>query len=256
MKRVITAVLLIPPVAYLILLAHPLLFLGMVALTAVLCFHEYRNLASLHGLSTFGPFGYVAGLILLLVPGPQPLILVLLAAAALLLALRNQSLAKVLPSAASMTLGILYIFGAWSCAIGLRDANPHWLMFTLVTIWAADIAAYYTGRAFGRHRMSPRLSPNKTWEGSVGSVVASAAFGGAYLSLFVPGVSILSAVAVSVLANAAGQAGDLAESAIKRGAGVKDSGNLLPGHGGLLDRIDSTLFALPVVYFWLLQPWY
>jgi phosphatidate cytidylyltransferase len=96
--------------------------------------------------------------------------------------------------------------------------------------------------------MAPRVSPKKSWEGAAASVVTGVAFGMVYLPLTIKGTSLLAAGLLALAANAAGQVGDLAESAIKRGAGVKDSGNLLPGHGGLLDRVDSTMFALPVLY--------
>jgi len=256
MKRVLTAALLIPPVAYLILLGHPLLVVVSVSLVAVLCFREYCALVRAYGLGTGGPFGYVAGLVVLIVPGPQPLTLTLIALAALVVVLASTDLEKQLPSAASILLGIVYIFGPWLCALRLRDVSPHWLLFTLVSIWAGDIAAYYVGRAFGRHKMAPRLSPKKTWEGSLASIIAGAAVGGFYLPYFVPGVSVAAALVLAAVTNAAGQTGDLAESAIKRGAHVKDSSDLLPGHGGLLDRVDSTLFALPVVYLWVLRPWF
>lgn len=255
MKRVLTAALLIPAVLYLVFLAHPLLFLAAVVLVAGLCFHEYSALVRGHGLALVRPFGFVAGLLVLLVPGPEPLILTLLALIGLVLALRADSPAQVLPLAAATLLGIIYVFGAWRCAIGLRDIHPHWLAFALILNWVGDIAAYATGRAIGRHRLAPQLSPKKTWEGSAGSAVLSALFGGLYLPTFLPAVSVAQAVALAVAGNVAGQLGDLAESALKRGAGVKDSGTLLPGHGGMLDRVDSALFTLPVVYLWVLRPW-
>jgi phosphatidate cytidylyltransferase len=100
--------------------------------------------------------------------------------------------------------------------------------------------------------MAPRVSPNKSWEGAAASVATAALIGGAYLLRFVPGTTVIEAIGVTAAANIAGQVGDLAESAMKRGAGVKDSGAILPGHGGFLDRVDSTLFALPVIYGYLL----
>jgi phosphatidate cytidylyltransferase len=117
--------------------------------------------------------------------------------------------------------------------------------------WVGDIGAYYIGRPFGKHKLAPRVSPKKSWEGSIASVVTSGLVGTFYLQRFLPGVPLGQAVALTVAANIAGQLGDLAESAIKRGANVKDSGGILPGHGGFLDRVDSTLFALPVVYAYL-----
>jgi phosphatidate cytidylyltransferase len=157
-----------------------------------------------------------------------------------------------LPGAAAALLGILYIFGAWRLAGLLRLVNPHWLMFALALSWSGDICAYYVGKNFGKHRMAPAVSPKKSWEGGIASVAGSVGFALLYLLYFVPGVSPAQAVIFAVLANVAGQAGDLAESAIKRGAGVKDSGAMLPGHGGWLDRVDSSLFAIPMVYFLVL----
>jgi phosphatidate cytidylyltransferase len=104
------------------------------------------------------------------------------------------------------------------------------------------------GKGLGRHGLAPNISPKKTWEGAVASLVGSVIFGIVYLNRALSAVSLLEAALLSVAVNIAGQAGDLAESALKRGAGVKDSSSLLPGHGGLLDRVDSSLFALPVVY--------
>jgi len=148
-------------------------------------------------------------------------------------------------------VGVLYVFGCWKCARTQREENANWLMYGLLLNWVGDIGAYYIGRPFGKHKLAPRVSPKKSWEGSAASVVASAAVGTLYLQRFVPGVALWQAVVLSVMANVAGQLGDLAESAMKRGAGVKDSGGILPGHGGLLDRVDSTLFALPVIYGYL-----
>jgi phosphatidate cytidylyltransferase len=111
-----------------------------------------------------------------------------------------------------------------------------------------DTGAYYVGRRFGRHKLAPIVSPGKSWEGAWASAVTGGVFGLVYLRLTVPGVPVWEAVLLALAANIAGQVGDLAESAIKRGAGVKDSGSLLPGHGGLLDRLDSTMFSMPVTY--------
>jgi phosphatidate cytidylyltransferase len=118
--------------------------------------------------------------------------------------------------------------------------------------WAGDIGAYYVGRTFGRHKLAPRVSPGKSWEGAVASVVFSVLIGGAYIVWALPAVPLWKVLSLTAAADMAGQIGDLAESTIKRGAQVKDSGSLLPGHGGMLDRVDSTLFALPVVYGFLL----
>lgn len=255
MKRVVTAAILLPPVLYLILLAHPALVLAAVALVAVLCFHEYQHLVRAYELNSLGPFGYAAGLALLLAPRWDVPVLTVLVLLALVLSLRTPHLRRVLPQAAAVILGICYVFGPWRCALRLRELSPHWLLYGLVVTWVGDSAAYYAGRAFGRRKLAPVISPKKTWEGSVASVLGSVLFGVLYLPRFVPEVTVVEAILLSIGANVAGQAGDLTESAIKRGAGVKDSGSLLPGHGGLLDRVDGSLFTLPVVYLWLSKPW-
>ncbi|HSB13361.1 MAG TPA: phosphatidate cytidylyltransferase [Bryobacteraceae bacterium] len=248
MRRIVTALVLIPTIAYVALLAPQWLFLAVVAIVALLCFHEYGSIVARHGFDPPGPAGYAAGILVLLVRDHELLLVTLLVLLALTLTLRTRDLSKALPGAAAFLLGIVYVFGCWRFTIGLRQISPHWLFFTLALNWIGDSAAYYFGSAFGRHKLAPRLSPAKSWEGSAASVVASALFGYFYLGWFLPSVPPLQVILVAVAANVAGQVGDLAESALKRGAGVKDSSNLLPGHGGWLDRVDSTLFAIPVVY--------
>src|SRR5262249_37993583 len=148
--------------------------------------------------------------------------------------------------------------------------GPLYLLFLMLLVWVGDVAAYYVGRAFGRHKLAPRVSPGKTWEGSAASVLCAVIVGLLLfhrinpIAAFLSSVHLLSSqkltscsspflaapiwfvVAFAAAVNVAAQVGDLVESALKRGAGVKDSGSLLPGHGGVLDRIDALLFALPV----------
>ncbi len=248
MKRLLTAAVLIPFILYVVYFGNPWLLFGVTAVVALICYSEYSGLAAGYGVTKPGPVGYAAGL-LVMAMNPQDgyLILTLVAIIALSLVLRLDDLHQALPHAAFLLFGIVYIFGAWKFAILLRAASPHWLAFALALNWVGDSFAYYIGKSFGRHRLASHISPNKTWEGSLASIAGSVLFGIFYLNRTLS-VPMLEAAALTVAANIAGQAGDLAESALKRGAGVKDSSNLLPGHGGLLDRVDSTLFALPVVY--------
>jgi phosphatidate cytidylyltransferase len=144
--------------------------------------------------------------------------------------------------------------------LSAQDNGPSLLVFLLLVVWSGDIAALYVGRSLGRWTLAKRLSPNKTWEGSIASVAASVGVAalmvwvGALLTarsimyLSYPGTYV-HWIGLAVLLNIAGQVGDLVESAIKRGAGVKDSGKLLPGHGGFLDRIDALLLAAPVLWY-------
>jgi len=248
MKRILTAAALIPIVVYVVVWANFWIFLAVLATVASLTYREYAALAGEYGFGSPGPMGFAAGLLLLVWEGDAWLLTVALALIALSLAMRGGDLSTSLPRAAVLFTGVVYVFGCWKFAMPLRAQNPHWLMYALLLNWAGDAGAYYVGRKFGRHKMAPRVSPQKSWEGAAASVVTSVLLAGWYLLRFVPGVSIAAAVGLTALANAAGQVGDLAESAMKRGAHVKDSGAMLPGHGGILDRVDSTLFALPVIY--------
>jgi phosphatidate cytidylyltransferase len=258
MKRVITAVLLAAYAVYLIFWAPDWVFaLGVTAVGAI-CYWEYSGLVKGHGIPRPGTFGFLAGLVVLF--APQRLTLLgfgLLAVLSLATALRYTDLKDVLPQVACAILGGLYVFTPWRFAMRLRSENRHWLFFALGICWAGDIVALYVGRAFGKHRLAPLVSPKKSWEGAIGSVAGSVLFGIAYMHFFVPDIPAWQIALIAVAGNIAGQFGDLAESAMKRGAGVKDSGHLLPGHGGLLDRVDANLFALPVVYlcFGFLEPW-
>jgi phosphatidate cytidylyltransferase len=240
MKRVVTALFLVPVAVYAALFAPWWVLFAVVAIVAILCFREYASITG-----SFAPLGYVAGILILIAPQHETILLIVLSTlAAMCLMLFENNPAQ----AASLVLGIIYIFGSWKTGILLHDMNPNWLMFGLMVNWVGDTGAFYVGRKFGRHKMAPAVSPGKSWEGAAASVIAGVAFGVIYLPLTIKGTSLLAAGLLALAANVAGQVGDLAESAVKRGAGVKDSGTLLPGHGGVLDRVDSTLFALPVLY--------
>jgi phosphatidate cytidylyltransferase len=155
-------------------------------------------------------------------------------------------------------LGFLYIPFLLSHFIWmLQMANGRvWILFTLVMVDFGDTTAFYVGRAWGRNKMAPYLSPGKTIEGGLGAVGGSAAGALFFHFLFLPQLSLSHALVLGSLGGLIGQLGDLWESLLKRSARVKDSGTLIPGHGGLLDRIDSVLFAGPLVYYyvWLAGP--
>jgi phosphatidate cytidylyltransferase len=248
MKRALTALLLTPFFVYVVLWSPRYAFLAVLSAVALLCYREYADVVKGYGIGQLGPVGYGAGLVVLLAPFEPALLLTLLALLALGFTLLAGDLTKGLPRAAALFLGVVYIFGAWRTAIPLRERSPHWLLFALALTWIGDAAAYYIGRRFGKHKMTPRISPAKSWEGAAASLAASVLFAVLYVPRFIPAVPPLTAVLLGAAANVAGQIGDLAESALKRGAGVKDSGHMLPGHGGWLDRVDSALFAMPVLW--------
>jgi phosphatidate cytidylyltransferase len=129
------------------------------------------------------------------------------------------------------------------------DAGAAWIFFVLLVTFANDSCAYLLGRAMGRHRMAPYVSPSKSWEGAVGGLLGAVMCGVALTHLLGLPIGVAEAGFLGLAGGVAGQAGDLAESLLKRQAGVKDSGHLIPGHGGILDRSDSLLFAGPTLYY-------
>ena len=254
MKRVLTSILLVPFAVYTVLYADWRIFLAVIALLSALCFREYARITG-----AFAPLGYIAGILLLLAPPREAsLILILSGLAAMAISMAAPDLTIGVNRAGALAMGILYVCGSWKTAVLLHDigrpaaggltAGAHWLMFGLMVNWIGDTGAYYVGRRFGRNKLAPIVSPGKTWEGAVASGVSGTLLGALYLPWAIPGLGLPLACLIALTANAAGQIGDLAESALKRGAGVKDSGTLLPGHGGVLDRMDSTMFTIPVLY--------
>lgn len=248
MTRILTAAVLIPLSVWTVLAAPAWAFLLMAALVGMAAFHEFDQIAG----AKSGWLGMAAGVALLLTPEPTLPWLVVIAGVLMALELGAPDLKNALPAVSAALLGIVYIFGAWRCAVLLREVNPHWLMVALLVSWAGDTAAMYVGKAWGRRKLAPRVSPGKTVEGAVASVIAGALAAALYTHYLLPFEQLPTVLLVGAAANIAGQLGDLCESAFKRGAGVKDSGNTLPGHGGWLDRIDSSLFSIPAVYALLL----
>jgi phosphatidate cytidylyltransferase len=163
----------------------------------------------------------------------------------------EKSLTEVLPSISISAAGLLFVVLPFSAVVRLHGVDvlgPRLLLFTVVLVWVGDTAAYFVGRGIGRWKMAQRTSPNKTWEGAaanfLGALFVAALFG--YWSKISPAHVLAMGAAGSI----AGQVGDLFESAWKRNAGVKDSGTIIPGHGGMLDRIDALILAAPAVWYY------
>jgi len=155
-------------------------------------------------------------------------------------------------SAMAAVAGILALVPAWMALIRLRymPSGAEWMLFVLVLCWAADIGAYFVGRKFGRTRLAPAVSPGKTWEGVLGGVVLSVLV--AFVGAFYFGVASPLFIGLCIAVVGFSVVGDLTESLLKRFAGLKDSGTLFPGHGGVMDRIDSVTSAAPVLFFGLI----
>jgi phosphatidate cytidylyltransferase len=251
MKRVLTALLLIPVVLLVTYQAPSLIVWLVLAAVSLLALREFFSLAEKLGLLPYRAAGYGACALLVLLRGVNESAWIIGFALALLsLALwRAQPLEAAFGAAASTLLGVVYIGGPFLLARELHELSPHWLFFVLLINWVGDSAAYYAGQ-FGRHKLARRVSPNKTWEGTIASLCVSAPVGAAFLVYFEPQAPPLAiSLGIAAVTNIAAQLGDLSESALKRGAQIKDSGQLLPGHGGMLDRVDGMLFSLPACYF-------
>jgi phosphatidate cytidylyltransferase len=269
MKRVLTAVVLIPLVLLLIFKGEFWLVTPVVGVIAELALWEYLTLAEATGAKTprIATVLCVALLFLFTFRRPEyiaPLLGAITLALLILCAFRSP-LQRVLPDTAYSIFGVIYV-GLSLTTLPLlfaQENGPSLLVFLLFVVWAGDVAALYIGRTWGRRKLAPAISPGKSWEGSAASMAGSLVITGLLLWLAtalqergIPDLSYPGTVAhwliLAAILNVAAQLGDLVESAIKRGAGVKDSGTLLPGHGGVLDRIDALLIAAPVLWYALL----
>jgi len=290
LKRIATAVVLIPIVLVLILRA-PIPVLAIVAgIIALLTIHEFLKLTESYGVGPLRILTYIFvaiffALLAFNVGNEKPLLatavfvycLGFAAAIApfifLTRAMRDEPLSGGYPAAAASVFAFTYIALPMGMLVQLRQqwAGAFYLLYLLLVVWAGDIFAYFVGKSIGRHLMAPRISPKKTWEGAAASVIASVAVGWLLFNYALPISSALlrsgliqrrdglfgleqpavgPIVVLTIVLNVAAQLGDLVESLIKRGAGVKDSGAILPGHGGMLDRIDALLFAAPVLWYY------
>ena len=290
LKRIATAVVLIPIVLALILRAPVWVLAIFAGLIALLTIHEFLKLTEGYGVQPMKwPTYLYAGLffvaLVVTASDATPLlstgrILVTLGFLATLApfvfltrAMRNESLREGYPAAAASVFAFTYVALPIGMLVQLRQqwAGAFLLLYLLLVVWAGDIFAYFVGKSIGRHLMAPRISPKKTWEGAAASVIASVILGWLLFHYALPISSALlrvglierrdglfgleqpaiaPVIVLTILLNVAAQLGDLVESLIKRGAGVKDSGALLPGHGGMLDRIDALLFAAPVLWYY------
>lgn len=257
-QRVITAVVLLPVVIGVILLAPRWLVLALLAFGLLAAAREWAPLSGLRGRWTANAYtalvaaGMLLGLWWLQLSPPAALPVLGVAAAWWGLALLLILFRPRVPVPLSGLAGLLALVPAWLAAVTLYDRadwGPAWLLLVMVLVWAADVGAYFAGHLLGRRKLAPAVSPGKTWEGVAGGVLAAMLCAAAGAWWFERQAAFL---LVCFLAVCASIVGDLTESLFKRQAGLKDSGALLPGHGGVLDRLDSLLAALPVFTLGLL----
>jgi len=266
MKRILTALVLIPIVLLIVFLGPDWLLTIAAAAIAMLAAWEYLSIADGVGAKTPRiPVLVAIGLLFLLWfrwPDRLAAEIGALSLALLLYCAFAGQIQRALIDASTAVFALLYTGVTLLAVPALRasEDGKSLVLFLLCAVWAGDTVAMYVGRNLGRHKMAPQLSPGKTWEGAVGSIAGSLLVtAGLYelaktlashdiTTLSYPG-PLWTWLLLAVLVNVASQAGDLAESALKRSAGVKDSGTILPGHGGILDRIDALLVAAPVLWY-------
>ena len=252
--------LIVPPVIFLIAMGPSLILCLMVLLATFLGLGEFYNLALPQSKRVERYVGIGLGLILSLIliysdvkTFPIFIVLLLLCLSIIFMG-TSENLSSTIANIGITLFGILYIGFLLShvSLIRIMGDGKLWVLFLMTTVWAGDISAFFIGSLLGRHKLYPKISPKKTYEGLGGAVVGSTIVALAFTRYFIPhlhtGPCILLAIGLGIL----GQLGDFTESMLKRSAQVKDSGYLIPGHGGMLDRLDSFLFSAPFLYYSLL----
>lgn len=278
--RIATACVLVPIVVALVWWTPAIILAGIAAAVAILALVEFLNLGERIGLRGFKLWTYFCTVLIFYAQfslgriethtlaggismvrdatggtlSIEAALLIFFFGCVILGLITKRPLHEVLPAISIGSAALLFVVLPFSYIVRLDELEPvgrQLVLFTLVLVWAGDMLAYFVGKSLGRVPMAPLLSPKKTWEGALGNVLASmivAVFFARWMQ-----TDVITLLVIAGVANIAGQAGDLIESAYKRGAAVKDSGALLPGHGGVLDRIDSLILATPVV--WILYQW-
>jgi len=263
MKRLLTAIVVLPVLIASIWIPQlELVFVALAVAAVILGLYEFYLLAARRELKPDVRLGMVfaVGILTVFYLGDEMFFMLPAVIAALVItvlakaALSEKSFESMLGSTAATVLGVLYVALLGGFVLGVRvgfaDARAAQLLtFFFLVLMGSDSAAYYTGRAFGKRKLAPRISPGKTWEGAAGGFVASIIAAVIAHFTFFRELPLTLAVPLAATMNVLGVVGDLTESALKRGAGAKDAANILPGHGGLLDRLDSLLFNAPLIYY-------
>ena len=265
MSRIITALIVLPILIASILFDWlALLFVALAAAAMIAGLYEFWLLAGKRALKANAGVGFLGAAALFTLfyldapaTGPDLLVLTLVALTIVVLTLemlKGAPFDKMIGAAGATLLGVLYVVLLGGHLVALRMGFPqvqaaHLLCFFFLVIMGSDTGAYYTGRAMGRRKLAPKISPGKTWEGALGGMLASLLMAVLAHYWFFHELPLKWALPLSALMNVLGVLGDLTESALKRGAGAKDAAQILPGHGGLLDRLDSLLFNAPVIYY-------
>ena len=265
--RVLTAAVLLPILIASILIPRlDLLFVALVVAALVIALFEFWLLAKRQQVKADVGAGYLGAAALLTIfyftePGKwidfgmmQGVILILTMGSLAAAMVRGAPFERMIMSVGTTVLGVLYVVVLGGHLIAVRMGfepalSRHLLAFFFLVIMSADSAAYYAGRIFGRQKLAPTISPGKTWEGVIGGLMISLLVAALAHFWFFPALPLKLALPLAAVMNLLSIVGDLTESALKRSVGAKDTANILPGHGGVLDRIDSLLFNAPLIYY-------
>ena len=264
MTRILTAVIGIPVLVYIIQFAPPSICVSVILIAMLLTLHEYFVLVKEQVPPYFRWSGFLFASLIVLSFLLQSVVVelpffVFPAGSILMLTLAlfsGAGLRQSLEACVYTLFGALYVGGLMGTMAGIRmidwggETGADLLMMLFCIIWAGDTFAYFCGRLMGRHKLAPVVSPNKTVEGAVAGFVFSVLAGIGCRFGFVQQITVMDSAILGAVVGVMGQIGDLCESVIKRAAQVKDSGAILPGHGGMLDRVDSLLFGAPAMYYY------
>jgi len=260
-ERVISGLLFLPIFYLVAWKLPPIYFTALVMAASAVGQLEFYRMAQARGFHPRGALGIALGVLIVvgfykpLFPGLDHFFVI---AASLLVIMMSRLFSSrpvegALDDVASTFLGVFYVALLFAFQVGIRTGadGKQWLVFLYFIIWASDIGAYAIGIPFGKHRLYEKVSPKKSIEGLAGALTASAGMALLCRIWFMPAMGIGEAVGIALALSSIGTIGDLVESLFKRAAGIKDSGTIIPGHGGILDRMDSMLFAAPVLYYYL-----
>lgn len=257
-KRILTALVGLPLFFVLVFFAPPFIFFLSVLIVTLLGQSEYYTMFEnkevqvqrflgllLGGLVLWGFYGGQASVI-------QGTLLLAVTAVPVFRVFSPRAVSPAVSEIGMTLAGLFYVAFLFGYIILIRGepAGSRWILFLFLVVWGGDVGAYFIGKTFGKHKLHERVSPKKTWEGAMGGLAVSVAAALLGWSLLLgPGYSFLQILLLGIVLGVVGQTGDLIESLLKRSAGVKDSGTLFPGHGGVLDRFDSILLSAPVLYY-------
>jgi len=272
LPRVITSVIMVPILLAMIIVGPHWLWAAFIAAATAVGLSEFYGMLqkdepkSVQWGSTAIGTAFAASLYLFV--GPKPMLgngshdpLVIFAVLAVVLWAsflfnlgRDRDIGRVAVTMSSGLAGVLYVGLTFSFIALLKrdmgDWGAGWIIMLLAMTWMSDTGAYFAGRAFGKHKLAPKVSPKKTVEGALGGLLATIVAAFVVRALMLPFLSLIDVAVIALVANVLGQTGDLCESLLKRSTGVKDSGTIIHGHGGMLDRVDAVLFAVPWVYLY------